>query len=182
MTFKVAVLVGSLRQDSINQKLSHVLEKLAEGKLSFDFLSIGDLPFYNEDLWNDPPAAVLKMKEQVTNADAVLVIAPEYNRSYPGLVKNAFDWGSRPYGKSCWSGKPAAITGTSGGAIGTAVGQAHLRLDVLNLATVVMHAPEAYLQWKPEVYGDDYSINDEGTRKFLQGFVDSFTKWIEKHR
>lgn len=179
MTKTVAVLVGSIRKDSLNLKLAHILEKLGEDRLRFDYVTLDDLPYYDDDLWTDPPASVLRLKQQIEAADAVLVLTPEYNRSYPGLLKNAFDWGSRPYGQGCWKGKPAAVTGTSPGAIGAAVAQARLRSDMLNLSMVVMHAPEAYIQWKPEVYGDG-TVNDEGSEKFLQGFVDSFADFIAR--
>lgn len=181
MAKTVAVLIGSLRKDSINQKFAHVLEKLAEGKLKFQILNIGDLPHYNDDLWANPPKSVVELKDQVAASDAVLAIAPEYNRSYPGIIKNALDWGTRPYGKNVWSGKPAAITGASGGKIGAAVGQAHLRLDMLNDNMIVMHQPELYLQWNADDYGDDYSVKNEETRKFLMGFIDAFAAFIEKH-
>lgn len=181
MASKVAVMVGSLRQGSINAKLAKVLEKLSEGKLVFDHVRIDDLPLYNEDLWEQPPASVLRMKQQVSEADALLVLTPEYNRSYPGLLKNAFDWGSRPYGTSCWRNKPAAVTGTSPGQIGTAVAQCHLRNDLLNLSAVVMHAPEAYVQWKADSFAEDGTILNEATGKFLHSFVQSFESWIVKH-
>ena len=97
------------------------------------------------------------------------------------MIKNAIDWGTRPYGQNSWSAKPTTVTGTSPGAVGTAVGQAHLRSDLLSVGCVVMTQPEAYLQWKPEAYGADGSVTDESTRAFLQGFVDSFIAWIDKH-
>lgn len=180
MTRKVAVLVGSFRKESINQKLARVLEKLADGKLAFDHVQINDLPHYDDDLWADVPASVLRFKQQISDADAVLVVTPEYNRSYPGVLKNAFDWGSRPYGKGVWGGKPSAVVGTSPGGIGAAVAQAHTRLALSNLNTVVMHQPEVYLQWKADNFGDDDTVSDDGTRKFLQGFVDAFAAFIEK--
>lgn len=180
MTKNIAVLVGSIRQDSLNRKLALVLEKLAEGKLKFDYVQMDDLPYYNDDRWNDPPASVLRFKEQIARADGVLVITPEYNRSYPGILRNAFDWGSRPFGKGVWKHKPAATTGTSPGAIGTAVAQTALRSDLVNLSMHVSQFPEAYIQWKPEVYGDDGSVYDDNTRKFLQGFVDGFAEFIAK--
>lgn len=181
MTKTVALIIGSLRKDSINRKLAKALEKLAEGKLTFVEVNIGALPHYNEELWDNPPAAVTEMKATLATADAVLVVTPEYNRSYPGVIKNALDWGSRPYGQSSWPGKAAAVTGASPGAIGTAVGQAHLKLDLLVQDTIVMAHPEAYIQWKPEAYGPDGSVTDEGTRKFLQSYVDAFAAFIDKH-
>jgi chromate reductase len=125
--FKVAVIVGSLRRESINRRFAHALAKLAEGSLEFQFVELGDVPMYNEDLWQDPPPAVMRLKQSVQAAHAVLFVTPEYNRSIPALIKNTIDWGSRPRGESSWAGKPVGIVGTSGGAIGTAVAQSHLR-------------------------------------------------------
>lgn len=181
MTKTVALIIGSLRKDSINRKLSKALQVLAQGKLTFQDVNIGALPHYNEDLWENAPASVTELKAVVEKADAVLVVTPEYNRNFPGVIKNALDWGSRPYGKNSWSGKPAAIAGTSPGAIGTAAAQSHLRTELVNQNMVVMHQPEAYVQWKDEVFAEDGSITDEGTRKFLQSYVDAFARFIDKH-
>jgi chromate reductase, NAD(P)H dehydrogenase (quinone) len=124
---KVAVVVGSNRRDSINRKLAQALAGLAEGRLAFHFVSIEDLPFYNQDLEGELPQSVVRFKSEIAAADAVLFVTPEHNRSVPAVLKNAIDWGARPYGQNSWSGKPAAITGTSPGALGTAVAQLHLR-------------------------------------------------------
>lgn len=180
MTKTVAVIIGSLRKDAINLKLAQALEKLAAGKLTFHYVSIGDLPLYNEDLWADPPASVLRMKKDVSEADGLLMLTPEYNRSYAGILKNAMDWGSRPYGQSCWKDKPTAVTGASPGAIGAAVGQARLRNDLASLSTILMPGSEAYIQWKPEAYGPDGTVTDEGTRAFLQNFIDHLARFIGK--
>lgn len=177
----VAVIVGSLRQNSINEKLARVMAKLSAGRLIFNYLDIGALPLYNEDLWADLPQSVARMKAQVDAADGVLLITPEFNRDIPGLVKNAFDWGSRPYGQSSWSGKPAAISGTSPGAIGTAVAQAHARTQMVNLNMVVMHQPEFYLQWKPDDYDADNDVLNDKTRDFLNGFLTAFENWIAQN-
>ncbi|MFC3568900.1 NADPH-dependent FMN reductase [Paracoccus simplex] len=181
MAKTVAVMVGSLRKDSLNHKLMQALQKLAEGRLEFHLLHIGDLPHYNEELWAEPPVPVLRLKDRIEHSDAVLAITPEYNRSYPGVIKNALDWATRPYGENSWKDKPAAVTGTSPGAIGAAVGQIRLRADMLGVGMVVMSAPEAYVQWKPEAYAANGTITDETTAKFLQGFVDAFADWIETH-
>lgn len=180
MVKTVAVMIGSLRKESINRKYAKALEKLAGDRLQFHELHIGDLPYYNDDLWDDIPEAVARFKDRLNNSDAVLAITPEYNRSYPGVIKNALDWGTRPYGQNSWAGKPTAITGASPGAVGTAVGQARLRGDMLSVGSVVMTIPEAYIQWKPESYAPDGSVTDESTRAFLQGFVDAFVAWIDK--
>ncbi|MDN3711593.1 NAD(P)H-dependent oxidoreductase [Paracoccus cavernae] len=130
-----------LAQGSLNLKLAQALEKLAAGKLVFDYVDIGDLPAYNDDLWVNPPASVLRMKEQVAKADGLLMLTPEYNRSYAGILKNAMDWGSRPYGQGVWQGKATAVAGTSPGSIGAAVGQARLRADLASLSTVLAPSP-----------------------------------------
>src|SRR4029453_18463879 len=124
---KIAVIVGSLRRDSINRKLAEALAKLAGPKLEFTYVRIDDLPLFNQDLEPNPPAAVTRIKGQIESADGVLVVTPEYNRSIPGVLKNAIDWASRPYGKNSFNGKPTAAIGASGGAIGTAAGPPHLR-------------------------------------------------------
>lgn len=182
MTHTVAVLVGSLRKESINRILAKALAGLAEGKLDFRFVEIGDLPLYNDDLWQDGkgPEAVEKLKAQVAECDAVLLVTPEYNRAVPGLLGNALDWGSRPYGKSSWAGKPATCCGASGGAIGTAAAQVHLKAQMVTLGMIAMGHPEFYLHFKPEDFAADGTVNNDGTRKFLQGFVDAFAAHIDR--
>ncbi|MET0985324.1 MAG: NAD(P)H-dependent oxidoreductase, partial [Steroidobacteraceae bacterium] len=140
--YSVAVLVGSLRRDSINKKLAHALAKLGQGKLDFRLVEIGDLPLYNEDIWVNPPPSITRFKQAIEGADAVLLVSPEYNRGTTGVLKNAIDWGSRPYGKSSWVGKPVALAGASMGATGTALAQASLRQTMIILDTVVMGLPE----------------------------------------
>lgn len=181
MSKSVALIIGSLRKDSLNRKLAKALEKLAEGRLSFHELHIGDLPHYNEELWGNLPEPVARLKDRLEHSDAVLAITPEYNRSYPGVIKNALDWASRPYGANSWAGKPAAVTGTSPGAIGTAVAQTHLKSDMLNLGMIIMQQPEAYLQWKPEAVAADGTVTDDSLRKFLSAYVDAFEAFIAKH-
>lgn len=181
MAKTVAVITGSLRRESINHKLMLALQDLAGDRLQFHPLHIGELPHYNEELWAEPPVQVLRLKDRVEHSDAVLAITPEYNRGYPGVIKNALDWATRPYGENSWLGKPAAVTGTSPGAIGAAMAQARLKADMLAVGMVMMSTPEAYIQWKPEAYAPDGRVTDKATAKFLGGFVDSFVTWIEKH-
>jgi len=176
--FNVAVLVGSTRPNSTNMKFTKALEKLALGRLNFEFVDIGALPFYDDSLWDNPPAEVVQLKQQIADADAVLFVTPEYNRSIPGVLKNAIDWPSRPYGKSVWSGKPAAIVGATPGAIGTAVAQSHLRSIVGVLDMVLMGQPEIYFTVKPGLIDEDYLITDDKTREFLGGWVTKFTGFI----
>ena len=179
----VAVVVGSLRKDSSNLKLARALEKLAAGQLQFKYVSIGDLPLFNQDLEGNVPATVTTLKKDIESADAVLFVTPEYNRSIPGVLKNAIDWASRPYGKNSWSGKPAAIAGASPGAIGTGIAQAHLRSitsGFLDMPT--MGQPELYFTFKDDLIDAQGNISNEGTIKFLQSYVDRFANWIATHR
>ena len=177
----VAVLVGSLGKNSINAIFAKTLEKLAGPKLKFDYLDIGSLPHYDNDLWDNPPAAVLKFKVQVLAADAVLIVMPEVNRSFPGVIKNALDWGSRPWGQSSWLGKPTSLVGTTPGAIGTAVGQGHLRTILPLFDLIVMGQPEVYFQSKPGLIDEHFEVTDDQTRAFLAGYLDKFASFIDHH-
>lgn len=178
--FKVAVFVGSPRPVSTNLKLAKALEKLANGRLSFDYVDIASLPFYDDSLWNDPPASVLRLKQRIEAADAVLFVTPEYNRSIPGILKNAIDWPSRPYGDSVWYGKPAAIVGASPGATGTAAAQAHLRSILPMIGAVLMGTPEVYLSAKPGLFDDEGNITDDRTRTHLANWTTRFSEWIAR--
>ncbi|MCO6049577.1 NAD(P)H-dependent oxidoreductase [Mesorhizobium sp. RP14(2022)] len=176
----VAVLVGSLRRESINRKFAESLGKLAADRLDFKLIEIGDLPLYNDDLWANPPQSVLRMKSEVEAADAVLFVTPEYNRYFTPALKNAIDWGTRPWGKNSWAAKPAALTGATPGATGTAAGQNSLK-GLLNVVdTVLMGQPEVYFTYKPELFDADNNVVDPSTRDFLNGWVDRFAKWIER--
>lgn len=176
----VAVVNGSTRKDSLNRKLAESIAKLADGKLEFRFVKIDDLPLYNDDLWPNPPESIARMKAAIASADAVLFVSPEYNRSFTPALKNAIDWGTRPYGDNCWAAKPAAMIGTSPGAIGSAVGQNALRpvLDVVDL--VVMGQPEVYYGYDAKAFDETNTIVDEKTKAFFQSFVDRFATWIER--
>ena len=176
---QVAVIVGSLRRESINLRFAKALAKLAEATLEFKLLELADVPLYNDDLWQAPPEAVLRLKREVGAADAVLFVTPEYNRSIPAVVKNVVDWGSRPYGKNSWAGKPGAIVGTSMGAIGTAVAQSHLRSVLVGCDVALMGAPEVYFQTKPGLIADDFTVTDEKSRAFLSSFIAKFASHIE---
>ena len=177
---KVAVVVGSLRRESINLRFARALARLAEDRLAFDLLELGDVPLYNEDLWLQPPAGVLRLKREIDAADAVLFVTPEYNRSIPAVVKNVIDWGSRPRGQNSWAGKPGAITGTSPGAIGTAVAQAQLRSILVGCGVALLGQPEVYFQTRPGLIADDLSIADDKTRAFLAGFIEKFAGHVER--
>jgi chromate reductase len=179
--FKVAVMVGSLRKESNNLKLAKALAKLGKGKFTADIVQIGDLPLFNEDLEKDVPAPVARMKKEIEGADAVLFVTAEYNRGMPGVLKNAIDWASRPYGKNSFAGKPGAICGTSPGAIGTACAQHNLRPTLAYLDMIMLSQPELYLQFKEGLIDSEGNVGNEGTQKFLQGFVDKFAAWAERH-
>jgi chromate reductase, NAD(P)H dehydrogenase (quinone) len=177
--FKVAVIVGSNRRESVNRKLAQALSELGADKFAFSLVQIDDLPLYNQDLESDLPKGVARFKSDVTAADGLLFVTPEHNRSIPTVLKNAIDWGARPYGQNSWNGKPAAITGTSPGAIGTAVAQQHLRQILGDLGVLVMGG-EAYISFKPGLIEADGAIADESTRKFLTGFVDQFATLVAR--
>jgi len=170
---KIAVIVGSNRRDSMNRKLAQALAMLGAEKLAFHFVAIDDLPLYSQDLEGKLPKSVVRFKSEIAAADALLFVTPEHNRSIPSLLKNAIDWGARPHGQNSWSGKPAAITGTSPGAIGTAVAQMHLR-QILGILSVLVMGGEAYISFKPGLVDANGTISDENTRRFLQAFIDQF--------
>jgi chromate reductase len=178
--YKVAVIVGSLRADSINRKFARALARLAAPKLQLSLVDIGELPVYNPDFDANMPAAARELKATIEAADAVLLVTPEHNRSTSTALKNAIDWASRPYGKSSWAGKPVAIAGASAGPIGTAVAQQHLRTILGHLDAAVLGQPEVFFCLKPGAIDENLNVTDEGTRQFLLGFLDRFHNWIAR--
>ena len=138
------------------------------------------MPLFNQDLEPTPPAAVTRLKGEIEAADGVLIVTPEYNRSIPGVLKNAIDWASRPYGKNSFNLKPTAALGASGGAVGTAAAQQHLRSILAYLHVALMGQPEGYIVFKPNMIDANGNFTDEGTRKFMQGYVDAFAAWVER--
>ena len=175
----LAVVVGSNRRESINRKLAHALAKLGADRFDTYFVRIDDLPMFNQDLEGNLPAAVVRYKDEIGRADGVLIVTPEHDRSIPAVLKNAVDWGARPYGKNSWAGKPAFITGTSPGAIGSALAQHHLRSVMTGLGMILLGG-EAYITFKPNLIDDHGNIGDESTQKFLQGFIDRFATLVER--
>lgn len=175
--YGIAVFVGSLRKDSLNRKLAGGLTGLAPPEFSFEFIRIGDLPLYSQDDDDHPAPAVVTMKDAVRAADGLLFVSPEYNRSIPGVLKNALDHGSRPQGKSVWTGKPAGIIGISTGAIGTAMAQQHLRNVLSYLDVAVMRQPEAYLQMREGMFDPDGNVG-AGSRAYLKNWMDQYVLWI----
>jgi chromate reductase len=177
MPLKVAVVVGSIRKESINRKLAKAVVKLAPAELEFDFLDLGDLTVFNQDHDQNPPPPVARVKAQVAAAGAFLFVTPEHNRSLPTALKNVLDWASRPYGSNLWAGKPAAILGASPGAVGTAVAQAHLRSVLGYLDVPTLGQPEMYIHFTQGLIDDEGTVTNDGTRKFLQGFMDRYVAW-----
>lgn len=177
----VAVIVGSLRKESFNRKFADALIKLAPSEFSFKHVQIGDLPLYNQDDDDNQAASVKRLKSEISSAHGLLFVTPEYNRSIPGVLKNALDNGSRPYGQSAWAGKPAGVIGVSPGAIGTALAQQHLRNILAYLDVPTLGQPEAFIQMKEGLFDQSGNIG-EGSRKFLQGWMDKYVSWIKKHK
>jgi chromate reductase len=167
----LGVIVGSTRRGSLNRKLAEAIAKLMPGEFEVNFIRIDDLPMFSQDLEGDVPVAVTRLKAEIERADALLVVTPEHNRSIPAVLKNAIDWASRPYGRNSWNGKLVMVTGTTPGAIGTALAQQHLR-GVLGILGALVLGGEAYITSKPGLIDDAGRITDATTRKFLQGFVD----------
>jgi chromate reductase len=177
----VAVLVGSLRRESFNRRFAQALGRLAADRLDFRFVEIGDLPLYNEDLWSaEPPAPVMRMKGEVEACDAVLFVTPEYNRYFSPAIKNAIDWGTRPWGRNSWEAKPAAVTGASPGTLGSAAAQSTLKGLLVVCDMVVMGQPEVYFAYKPELFDAEGEFADDKTRALLNGWADRFAGWIDR--
>ena len=179
---KVAVLVGSLRKESLNRKLALTLAKLAAPALKLEIVEIVDLPLYNQDLDNSPPEAWTRLREAIRAADAVLFVTPEYNRSVPGVLKNAIDVGSRPYGHNAFNHKPGAVASVSPGALGAFGANHHLRQSLVFLNVPTMAQPEAYIGGAGELFDDSGALKKETTREFLIAFLAAFGAWIESNR
>lgn len=178
--YKIAVVVGSLRHESFNRKLAHAMASLAPSDFTFEQVQIDDLPLYNQDDDARQAASVLRVKAEIKKAQGLLFITPEYNRSIPGVLKNAIDHASRPYGQSAWTGKPAGVLGVSVGALGTALAQQHLRNILAYLDVPTLGQPEAFIQAKEDLFASDGSIGD-ASRKFLQEWMGHYVAWIKKH-
>ncbi len=178
MKHRVGYLVGSLSAQSINRRLANALVRLAPPDLELQEISIRDLPLYNRDLDANFPAPATAFKEAIAHVDAVLFVTPEYNRSIPGTLKNAIDWGSRPYGQNSFTRKPSAVIGTSPGKIGTAVGQQHLRSILSFCNSPQMNSPEAYIQYEKGMIDDQGEVTIESTRDFLRAYMAEFAGFI----
>lgn len=178
----IGVIVGSLRKESLNRKMANVLIKLAPSSLSLHIIEIRDLTLYNQDLEdeNNIPDSWKKFREEIKKCDGILFVTPEYNRSIPGVLKNAIDIGSRPYGKSAWTGKPAAVISVSPGAIGGFGANQHLRQTFVFLDIQAMQQPEAYIGQAGDLFDKSGEISKEETKKFLSKFIDSFAEWMQR--
>jgi len=175
--YRVGVIVGSLSKESINRRIATALQKLAPAELEFFEIDYSRLPLYNRDYDADYPAEALEFKAQVQSADAILFVTPEYNRSLPGALKNAIDWGSRPWGQNAWADKPTGVVGASPGAIGTAVGQVSLRATLSFLNARQMTSPEAYITYTPGLVDDDGNVTVESTAEFLSMVMEKFLEF-----
>lgn len=182
-TINVAVIVGSLRKDSVNRKAALALARLAPDHLALNIVEIGDLALYDEDVEAaGPPEPWTRFREEIRASDAVLFVTPEYNRSVPGVLKNAIDVGSRPYGKAAWSRKPAAIMSLSPGALGAFGANHHLRQSLVFLNMPILQQPEAYVGGAFSLFDEAGELVEESTRTFFTNFIQAFADWIDRTR
>ena len=177
---KIAVVVGSLRRDSFNRRFAGALKMLAPADFALNIAEIGDLPLYNQDDDADQAPAVKRLKSEIAVSSGVLFITPEYNRSVPGVLKNAIDHASRPYGQSVWAGKRAGVIGVSVGAMGTALAQQHLRNILAYLDMPLLSQPEAFIQVKDELFDSGGGIG-VASRQFVQGWMDRYATFVRQH-
>lgn len=177
---QIAVIVGSLRKDSFNRKLATAITKLAPPEFTFKQVQIGDLPLYNQDDDANQSESVKRLKGDISGAQGLLLVTPEYNRSMPGVLKNAIDHASRPYGQSVWAGKPAGVLGASIGSIGTALAQQHLRNVLAYLNVPTMGQPEAFIHVKDDLFDGQGNIGP-ASRQFLQNWMDHYVAWVKTH-
>jgi chromate reductase len=177
---RVAVVVGSLRKDSINRKLALAMARLRTERLTLELAPVAELPLYNQDLEAALPGAVTAYKAALEAADGILFVTPEYNRGLPAVTKNAVDWATRPRGKSSILGRPVAIAGASDGRLGTAVAQSHLRSILPATGAALMGVPEIYFQWKEDTLDAEGGFADPKSRELLEKFLDRFAAWIDR--
>ena len=178
--YKIAVVVGSLRRDSYNRQLANAIAKLAPAELSLQQLVIGDLPLYNQDDDGDQPAPVKRLKSEIAASHGVIFVTPEYNRSMPGVLKNAIDHASRPYGQSAWKDKPAGVLGASVGAPGASMAQQHLRNTLAYLDMPTLGQPEIFVQVREGMFGEDGRNLSPDARNYLQPWVDAYAAWVKR--
>ena len=179
-TWDIVAIVGSLRRDSFTRRLVRSFDRLLPATVGIEIVGIGELPFYNQDMEASPPTAWTEFRKRIKRADAVLFATPEYNRSVSGVLKNAIDVGSRPYGSSVWAGKPAAIVSTSPGAMGGFGANHHLRQALVCLDMPTMHQPEAYIGGADKLVDSDGQFLNPITRDFCIVFLQTFESWIRR--
>ena len=177
----VAIVVGSLRKASLNRKMANALIAMAPATLALKIVEIGELALYNQDTDAQPPAPWADFRKEIAASDAVLFITPEYNRSVPSALKNAIDVGSRPYGKSAWAGKPAAVISVSPGALGAFGANHHLRQSLVFLNMPAMQQPEAYIGGADKLFAEDGSISNPATQEFMTKYLAAFEQWIGRN-
>ena len=180
MTKKIALIVGSLRKDSLNRKFANALVEMAPAGLQFEFVDIGDLPLYNQDLddAHTPPAAWTAFRDKLRDVDGIVFATPEYNRAMPGALKNAIDVGSRPWGKSIWNAKPVGVISASIGAVGGFAGNHNVRQTMVTLNAPVMPGPEVYIGNGSALIGEDGKVNNEKTWDVLAGWAGAYANWV----
>ena len=178
--YQVAVMIGSLRRESLNRRLADALVKLGPADFSFQHVHIGDLPLYNQDDDANQAESVKRVKQQIKAADGLVLVTPEYNRSIPGVLKNAIDHASRPYGQSAWAGKPAGVLGVSIGLLGTAMAQQHLRNVLAYLDVPTLGQPEAFIHANEGLFDQAGDIG-ASHKQFLQTWMDRFNVWVKRH-
>jgi chromate reductase len=181
MSYRIAIVAGSLRRDSFNRKLASALAELAPPQLNFVPVRIDDLPLYNQDDDAQPAPPVRRLKEEIAASQGVVFVTPEYNRSIPGVLKNAIDHASRPYGQSVWAGKPAGVLGISVGALGTALAQQHLRNVLAYLDMPTLGQPELFIQNKAGLFAADGRIAVEDTRELLSRWLGRYAEWVKQY-
>jgi chromate reductase, NAD(P)H dehydrogenase (quinone) len=177
---KIITISGSLRKDSYNSALARALTQLAPADMLIEHAEIGDLPLYNSDLEATFPSEATTLKQKITAADGVIFVTPEYNRSIPGVLKNAIDWASRPYGTSAWTGKVALIMGVSVGKTGTAIGQSHLKVILLHLNMEVMGQPEVFLGPSSEIFDAANALSDAKTKELLSTALTALAQKVNR--
>lgn len=179
--FTVAVIVGSLRKQSFSLKIAHALAKLAPASLKLNVVPLHDVSFFNQDLEAAPPADWVKLRAGINGADAVLLVTPEYNRSIPGVLKNAIDVASRPYGQSAFNGKPVGIVASSPGALGGVAASLHLKALLPGISGPIMQQPEIYLNGIGDAFNEAGELTKESLQPVLQGYITAFAAWVERH-
>ncbi|WP_447950869.1 NADPH-dependent FMN reductase [Chryseobacterium koreense] len=180
MAKKIGVIIGSLRKDSFNRKITKELIRLASDRLEMEIIEIGNLQLYNQDLDENPPKEWVDFREKIKSKDGILIVSPEYNRTIPGVLKNAIDVGSRPYGKNVWDGKPGAVVTSSMSSLGGLAANHHIRQAFVFVNVPLMQQPEAYIGNVQEIFQEDGKTFVAETEKILKKFIDSYENWVHQ--